>query len=122
MTTLTIPELLERIEYPESDGLPMSNNTEQWDWMMLIKEGLEALFINEPHVFVAGNLLWYAVEGDNRWAIEFCPVGAKIRNKTHRIGTSNNSVKTNPSPWRKSADTGLHRNAAAMIPRLTADG
>ena len=66
MTTLTIPELLERIEYPESDGLPMSDNTEQWNWMILIKEGLEALFINEPNVFVAGNLLWYPVEGDNR--------------------------------------------------------
>lgn len=66
MTTLTIPELLERIEYPECDGLPMSDNTEQWDWMILIKEGLEALFANEPDVFVAGNLLWYPVEGDNR--------------------------------------------------------
>lgn len=66
MTTLTIPELLERIEYPECDGLPMSDNTEQWDWMILIKEGLEALFANEPNVFVAGNLLWYPVEGDNR--------------------------------------------------------
>ena len=66
MTTLTIPELLERIEYPECDGLPMSDNTEQWDWMVLIKEGLEALFVNEPNVFVAGNLLWYPVEGDNR--------------------------------------------------------
>ncbi len=66
MTTLSIPELLERIEYPESDGLPMSDNTEQWNWMTLIKEGLEALFIHEPNVFVAGNLLWYPVEGDNR--------------------------------------------------------
>ena len=66
MTTLTIPELLERIEYPERDGLPMSDNTEQWDWMVLIKEGLEALFADDPDVFVAGNLLWYPVEGDNR--------------------------------------------------------
>src|SRR5712691_2219426 len=66
MTTLTIPELLERIEYPESDGLPMSDNTLQWYWMVLIKEGLELLFADDPNVFVAGNLLWYPVEGDNR--------------------------------------------------------
>ena len=66
MTTLSIPELLERIEYPEGDGQPMSDNTEQWNWMTLIKEGLEALFANEPNVFVAGNLLWYPAEGNNR--------------------------------------------------------
>ena len=66
MTTLTIPELLERIEYPDCDGLPMSDNTLQWYWMVLIKEGLEALFAEDANVFVAGNLLWYPVEGDNR--------------------------------------------------------
>lgn len=66
MTTLTIPELLERIEYPDSDGLPMSDNTLQWYWMVLIKECLEALFDDDLNVFVAGNLLWYPVEGDNR--------------------------------------------------------
>lgn len=66
MTTLSISELLERIEYPESDGQPMSDNTLQWYWMVLIKEGLELLFADDPNVFVAGNLLWYPVEGDNR--------------------------------------------------------
>lgn len=66
MTTLTIPELLERIEYPDRDGLPMSDNTLQWYWMVLIKESLEAMFVDDPNVFVAGNLLWYPVEGDNR--------------------------------------------------------
>ena len=69
MTTLTIPELLERIEYPESDGLPMSDNTKQWNWMVLIKEGLEVLFQDRPDVFVAGNLLWYPHEGDNRFRV-----------------------------------------------------
>ncbi len=69
MTTLTIPELLERIEYPDSDGLLMSDNTLQWFWMVLIKEGLERLFADDPNVFVAGNLLWYPVEGDNRLRI-----------------------------------------------------
>ena len=69
MTTLTIPELAEHIEYPDSDGLPMCDNTLQWFWMVLIKEGLERLFVDDPNVFVAGNLLWYPVEGDNRLRI-----------------------------------------------------
>ena len=41
----------------------MSDNTWQFEWIVTIKEGLEALFWENPGVFVAGNLLWYAVEG-----------------------------------------------------------
>ena len=51
------------IEYPDDDGEPMSDNTWQFQWIVTIKEGLEALYRNDPNVFVAGNLLWYAVKG-----------------------------------------------------------
>ena len=47
--------------YPESDGEPMADNTEQYDWLVKIKENLEVLFANRPDVFVAGDLLWYPV-------------------------------------------------------------
>jgi len=56
---------LKKVIYPDDDGLPMSNNTEQFDWIVIIKENLECLFINDPNVFVAGDLLWYPIEGDN---------------------------------------------------------
>nr|WP_231848421.1 Uma2 family endonuclease [Gloeobacter violaceus] len=52
--------------YPESDGKPMSDNTRQFRWIVYIKEGLEWLFADDPNVFVAGDLLWYPVEGDNK--------------------------------------------------------
>jgi Uma2 family endonuclease len=52
--------------YPDSDGEPMSDNTEQWEWMVLIKNGLEWLFADRPDVFVAGDLLWYPIKGDNK--------------------------------------------------------
>jgi Uma2 family endonuclease len=52
------------IEYPDSDGLPMSDNTLQYEYITLIKGGLDILFADDPNVFVAGDLLWYAVEGD----------------------------------------------------------
>jgi Uma2 family endonuclease len=52
--------------YPESDGQPMADNTEQFDWIVLIKLGLEWLFVERQDVFVAGDLLWYPVEGDNK--------------------------------------------------------
>lgn len=47
--------------YPESDGLPMAENTEQYDWLVKIKENLEILFANRADVFIAGDLLWYPV-------------------------------------------------------------
>lgn len=53
------------IEYPDSDGEPMADNTLQFRWIVTIKEGLEYTFRNDPNVFVAGDLLWYPVRGDH---------------------------------------------------------
>lgn len=54
-----------QVVYPETDGMPMAENTEQFSWIVIIKEGLEWLFANRVDVFVAGDLFWYPVEGDN---------------------------------------------------------
>ncbi|AFY62556.1 Uma2 family endonuclease [Synechococcus sp. PCC 6312] len=51
------------ILYPDSDGQPMADNTLQFRWIVLIKENLEYLFLPQADVFVAGDLLWYPVEG-----------------------------------------------------------
>ncbi|MBD2545000.1 Uma2 family endonuclease [Planktothricoides raciborskii] len=51
------------IIYPDSDGQPMADNTQQFRWIVLIKENLECLFAQNAEVFVAGDLLWYPVEG-----------------------------------------------------------
>ena len=61
-TALALREKKE-IVYPESDGKPMADNTKQFRWIVTIKEGLEALFAERDDVFVAGDLLWYPVEG-----------------------------------------------------------
>ena len=53
------------IIYPDSDGKPMADNTKQFRWIVTIVGGLEALFRDQPEVFVAGDLLWYPVEGNN---------------------------------------------------------
>jgi len=58
----TKPEII----YPDSDGQPMSDNTEHFQLIVLIKENLEILFSAEQNVFVAGDLLWYPVEGYNQ--------------------------------------------------------
>ncbi|MEB3249234.1 MAG: Uma2 family endonuclease [Merismopediaceae bacterium] len=51
------------ILYPDSDGQPRADNTLQFRWIVLIKENLECLFQHRSDVFVAGDLLWYPVEG-----------------------------------------------------------
>jgi Uma2 family endonuclease len=51
------------IRYPASDGQPMADNTRRFHWIVMIKENLETLFRERDDVFVAGNLLWYPVEG-----------------------------------------------------------
>ena len=51
--------------YPEDDGLPTADNTRQYETIVTIKGGLDANFRHDPNVFIAGNLLWYPVEGDN---------------------------------------------------------
>ncbi|MEH2294144.1 Uma2 family endonuclease [Nostoc sp.] len=50
--------------YPESDGQPMADNTKQFRWIVTIKENLEILFASQSDVFIAGDLLWYPVEGN----------------------------------------------------------
>jgi Uma2 family endonuclease len=52
-----------KIIYPESDGQPIAENTLQFRWIVTIEGGLDALFMDDPNVFVAGDLLWYPVEG-----------------------------------------------------------
>jgi len=62
LTAETVSEII----YPESDGEPMADNTKQFRWIVTIKENLGILFANHPDVFVAGDLLWYSVEGNNK--------------------------------------------------------
>ena len=53
----------QEVIYPESDGEPISDHTLQFEWIVVIKDNLEAFFAQTPDVFVAGDLLWYPVEG-----------------------------------------------------------
>ncbi len=62
MTTVLATD--QGIIYPENDGQPMSEHTEHYRWIVTLKENLEILFASDATVFVAGDLLWYPVEGD----------------------------------------------------------
>jgi Uma2 family endonuclease len=62
ISTQTPPKII----YPENDGNPMSDNTKQFQLIMRIQGGIDALFKDNPNVFVAGDLLWYPIENDNK--------------------------------------------------------
>ena len=52
--------------YPESDGKSMSDNTRQYRWIVTIKENLEIWLAGNLDVFIAGDLMWYPVEGTSQ--------------------------------------------------------
>ncbi|MFM7579379.1 MAG: Uma2 family endonuclease, partial [Microcystaceae cyanobacterium] len=54
------------IDYPDRDGQAMADNSLQFEWIVVLKENLDLLFSDRPDVFVAGDLLWYPVEGNNK--------------------------------------------------------
>ena len=54
------------VTYPDSDGKPMADNTKQFRWIVVIQQNLDWMFANDPNVFVAGDLLWYPIEGNNK--------------------------------------------------------
>ena len=51
-------------QYPDSDGQLIADNTKQFRWIVVIMENLERLFASDANVFIAGDLLWYPVEGN----------------------------------------------------------
>lgn len=66
MQTMQVPAIKkQKVFYPESDGQPMAENTLQYEWIVLIKQGLESIFLNRDDVFIAADLFWYPVEGEN---------------------------------------------------------
>jgi len=58
-----MPSAQTEVIYPESDGRPMADNMVQFRWIVTLQGGLAALFRDRADVFVAGDLLWYPVEG-----------------------------------------------------------
>lgn len=62
----TMSPIRRPVVYPESDGKPMAENTRQFDFIALIKGGLDVVFADREDVFVAGDLFWYPEEGNNR--------------------------------------------------------
>jgi Uma2 family endonuclease len=65
MTTRARHFVEPKIDYADSDGQPIADNTLQFRWIVTIEGGLDDLFSDRADVFVAGDLLWYPEEGSN---------------------------------------------------------
>jgi Uma2 family endonuclease len=53
------------VDYPDSDGNPMSESTLQFRWIMTVQGNLDLLYRDRADVFVAGDNLIYPVQGNN---------------------------------------------------------
>jgi Uma2 family endonuclease len=60
--TTSLNLISEDLLYPDDDGNPMSESTEQYRWIVMIKENLELLFTNRADVLIAADLLWYPIQ------------------------------------------------------------
>jgi Uma2 family endonuclease len=58
----TFLDLTEDRLYPEDDGNPMFESTEQYRWIVVLKENLELLLRDRADVFIAADLAWYPVQ------------------------------------------------------------
>ncbi len=85
------------IDYPDSDGMPMADNTLQYEWIVTVKGGLDNVFREDADVFVAGDLLWYPVEGQPTIRIAPDILVAFGRPKGHR-GSYKQWVEGNIAP------------------------
>lgn len=68
------------IEYPDSDGELMADNTEQFEFIQMVQGNLDAL----REDFVAGDHLWYPVEGRPEIRVAPDVYVAEGRPKGHR--------------------------------------
>jgi Uma2 family endonuclease len=70
--------------YPESDGQPIADNTLQFEYIVTIKGGIEAVFKDDANVFVASDLFWYPVQGDPKIRVAADTMVVFGRPKGHR--------------------------------------
>ena len=75
----------DEIIYPDSDDEPMAENTQQYYYIVFIKEGLEDLFSADPDVFIAADLFWYPTEGNPKLRVAPDVFVAFGRPKGHRM-------------------------------------
>ena len=63
MTPVVVEAETPAVEYPDSDGKPMAENTLQYEWIVTVQGNLDLLYATRLDVFVAGDNLIYPVEG-----------------------------------------------------------
>jgi Uma2 family endonuclease len=51
------------VDYPDSDGMPIADNTTQYRWIVTIHGNLDCMFADDDNVFIAADLLWYPISG-----------------------------------------------------------
>lgn len=109
------------IEYPSSDGKPMTETDAHWEWMVTIVQRLKR-FYADRRVYVAGNLLIYYVEGDptksvapDAFVVKNCKPGRRTSFFIWREKRKPNFVLESTSKKTKGEDTGKKKKIYAQL-------
>ena len=113
MSRQSTPGVKRRITYPTSDGKPMAETDLHRRLMHALIETLEAFYIDEPQVYVSGNLLLFYEENNRRRHVSpdvFVVCGAVKRERPNYLlweeGHAPNVVIELTSSSTRRADTG----------------
>jgi Uma2 family endonuclease len=55
---------IEELIYPISDGKPMADGDIQWNWIVYVKLGFEAVYEEATKTYITGDTFWYPVQGE----------------------------------------------------------
>ena len=61
MATVSVPPTSPPVDYPTSDGRPMAETELHRDLILELIETLKAKYVDDPNMYVSGNLLVYYV-------------------------------------------------------------
>ncbi|QYO68327.1 Uma2 family endonuclease [Leptolyngbya sp. 7M] len=93
---MTTDQQLDLIEYPESDGKPMTESDPTRDYLVYCVEALDLHFQSRENVYVSGNLFVYYRQGDPKAVVSpdvFVVFGAsKRKRRSYQAWKENNKL------------------------------
>ena len=115
-------ELLNDVEYPDSDGLPMSETDFQFRALHNARHYLLTHFQGRPNVYVSGNILVYYVRGNPSLSVSpdilvalGIPPGDRRTYKTWLEGKAPDFVMDVPAPSTNERDLAEKRDVYASL-------
>ena len=125
MSTAAVPSPRFRVHYPDTDGKPMAENTLQFEWIVKIKEGLDAL-AQELRVQVISSSAAQLTDEPNAAALILWAIGDKgthpkaadLLSESKIVGWFGGAAEVGPRALGARSVRGITSLAFMMVPLL----